>query len=102
MKAAERAKPFGLINEVVENMKEGHARVKEIAKEIGPCAPGAVAAVKELVFTIAGQPILDRIMFFTALKAAENLASEENHEGRKCEISGEKKPWELKPVVPLY
>merc|ERR1711966_562524 len=29
---ADRAKEIGIVNEVVENMKEGHVRVKELAK----------------------------------------------------------------------
>merc|ERR1711907_727194 len=55
MKAAERAKDLGIVNEVVENMKEGHERVRAIAKEIQPCAPQTLAAIKELVFTCHGQ-----------------------------------------------
>jgi len=99
---AERAKEVGIVNEVVENMAAGHLRVKAMADMIVPCAPGAVAAIKNLVFTVAGQPILDPIMFFTALKAKENLASEESKIGRSCEIESKKKPWELSPIVPLY
>merc|ERR1719253_1886860 len=98
MKAAEAALEVGIVNEVVDNMKQGHARIKEILKEIQPCAPAAVSAIKEIVFTVAGQPLMESIMFYTALKAAENLASEDSTKGRECEVTGQKKPWELTPI----
>merc|ERR1711939_1169725 len=51
---AHRAKEVGIVNDVVENMKEGHERIQEILKVIQPCAPRSLAASKELIFTVAG------------------------------------------------
>jgi methylglutaconyl-CoA hydratase len=99
---AERAKEIGIVNEVVENMEEGHKRVREICKQMEMCAPEAVAMIKQLVFTCAGQPIAEPLMCFTALQSTQNLKSSEAAEGRRSEINGEMKPWENVPITPLY
>merc|ERR1719379_1486220 len=43
---AEQAKAIGLVNEVVENVAEGHKMIKEICDKITACAPSAVSAAK--------------------------------------------------------
>merc|ERR1711918_267860 len=98
---ADRAKEVGIVDEVVTNIKEGHERIREICKSIHGCAMSA-HMIKQTMLACSGQPLTEPVMFNTAKLCAQNLSSYEAKEGRKCEISGSKKPWETLELSPLY
>merc|ERR1719356_1842023 len=52
--SAMRAKDYGIVNEVVENMREGHQKVQELVKAISRCGPRAVQVCKEMVVALSG------------------------------------------------
>jgi len=99
---ADKAQDAGLVNEVVENMKEGHEKIKGMLKTLSACAPSAVRNIKTLVLTISGQPLTEAIMFYSAYQEGVNLNSSEAKAGLEAEAKGEPKPWEQDAIIPLY
>uniref|UniRef100_A0A7S4VQQ3 3-hydroxyisobutyryl-coenzyme A hydrolase n=1 Tax=Alexandrium monilatum TaxID=311494 RepID=A0A7S4VQQ3_9DINO len=95
---AARAKDYGIVNEVVENMKEGHERIQEWCKMISECGPRAVQACKEMVISLAGMPLGDILTYYTCALQAQSFATDEAQEGVKCEAAGSLPPWQSEPI----
>mmetsp|Transcript_71563 Transcript_71563/g.203023 ORF Transcript_71563/g.203023 Transcript_71563/m.203023 type:complete len:404 (-) Transcript_71563:8-1219(-) len=95
--SALRAKEYGIVDEVVENMREGHARIEEIANAISRCGPQAVQLCKEMVLSLGGLPLGDALLHFTCgLQATADSA--EALEGLSCSGTGRPPPWEAEPI----
>merc|ERR1719229_1721836 len=62
---AARAKDYGIVDEVVENMKEGHLRIQEILKTISESGPLAVSSCKQLVCASSGVPFGKALSHYT-------------------------------------
>lgn len=99
---ATRAQDIGMVDFVVDNVKEGHKIVKEIADKISMCASKAVDTGKQMVVACVGQPLTETLLF-EALKVelAVNSA-EEAVIGRKCKAQGKETPWASDPMKVLY
>lgn len=96
--SATRAMEFGIVNEVVENMKEGHDRIQEICKMISQCGPRAVQACKEMVVSLSGQPLGEVLEHYTCALQSTAYQAEEAQEGLKCQAAGQLPPWQSYPI----
>jgi len=99
---AEQAKQLGIVDEVVENMQEGHARIKQICALLSHCEPKALTAAKELCFATAGQPIAENVLFSAVGSSLAVNSSAEAKIGIEAATSGKAAPWASKGVHPLH
>lgn len=86
---------IGLIQHVVSHETALDLAVESKISQILTSAPGAVAAVKELVFGVAART-LETSLEFTADAIARARASEEGQSGMKAFLEHQKPPWILK------
>merc|ERR1719469_1594500 len=63
--SAQRAKDYGIVDEVVDNMKEGHKRIQEIVKLISECGPRAVESYKQIIAGTSGVPFSKALDHYT-------------------------------------
>jgi methylglutaconyl-CoA hydratase len=90
---AAEAQALGLVNETVADAAGLDAAAERIGREIMACAPGAVAASKELVDDIYGKPIDDGLMLETARRIARAGVSEEGQEGVRAFLDQATPSW---------
>lgn len=90
---AQRATQYGMVNEVVENMKEGHERIRELCKLMSKCGPRAVDLSKRLCMSCAGQPITQSLLNYTVRVQTDAALSEEGILGQQALSKGEEAPW---------
>jgi len=100
--SAEKAKLAGMVNELVESVQEGHALIKDLCEVITACGPRSVEAAKQLVMGVGGKPITEFVMFYTGKMLAMVTVSDEARDGMACLQARKPKPWEEKPIKPLY
>jgi len=100
--SAQDAFKLGLVQEVTEDAEAAHRLIKETCTVTTLAGPRSVEHAKELVACVAGAPITEQIQFFTANKLAEVTVSEEARVGMICLQNKTPKPWEAKPITPLY
>jgi len=100
--SAEKAKLAGMVNELVENVDEAHTLIKELCEVITACGPRSVEAAKQLVMGVGGKPITEFVMFYTGKMLAMVTVSDEAKDGMICLQARKPKPWEEKPIKPLY
>lgn len=96
--SATRAVDYGIVNEVVENMKEGHERIQEWCKLISECGPRAVQACKEMVISLAGVPLGEVLSHYTCALQAMGYERDEAQTGVACEKEGKLPPWQSEPI----
>jgi methylglutaconyl-CoA hydratase len=89
------AETIGLVQEVVADGQALEAAKARLAGEIMACAPGAVAAVKHLVWDVWDQPIDHGLMQETANRIAQARVSEEGREGVAAFLAKRKPRWAL-------
>merc|ERR1719215_507470 len=95
---AKRAKEFGIVDEVVDNMKEGHERIKEIVKTISEMAPGAVENYKEIVAGSSGVPYGKALVHYMCRKQAMAADGQEVAEGLAADAAKRLPAWAEKPI----
>merc|ERR1712039_879848 len=66
---AEGAKGIGFVQEVVENMKEGHERVKAICDIMTECGSSAVVASKRMCVNVNGAVLGEALAMFTCIQS---------------------------------
>merc|ERR1711967_91531 len=64
--SGEDAKRYRLVQEIVDDAKQAHALIATICEFSTQCGPKSVGACKELVNGVAGNPITEKVMFYTA------------------------------------
>lgn len=90
---AHEAHRIGLIHRVVADAAAlGHAGDR-LVEAIWQCAPGAVAAAKDLIFAVAHEPIDEETIEETAERIAERRATDEAKEGLEAFLSKRKPAW---------
>jgi len=87
------AQSIGLVQEVVADAAALDAAKARLATEIMACAPGAVAAVKHLVWDVWGKPIDHGLMQETANRIARARVSDEGREGVAAFLGKRKPSW---------
>jgi len=90
---AEEATRVGLLSGIVENEEELDAQEATLMKRLGLCAPGAVAASKDLIFQVANRPVDLDTRKWTATRLAEIRESAEGQEGMSAFIEKRKAAW---------
>jgi len=95
---AERAKKFGMVDEVVENMKEGHERVKDLVKKVNLCAPRAVDLSKQLIANYCNHKVDEALLFWLLGMTAEQAEEEEFKEGCENPEVNTKKSWQAQKI----
>mmetsp|Transcript_29203 Transcript_29203/g.67222 ORF Transcript_29203/g.67222 Transcript_29203/m.67222 type:complete len:388 (-) Transcript_29203:114-1277(-) len=99
---ADDAKSADLVQEIIETDKGLTDWIWDISDAVTACGPKSVKAAKQLVLNVGGQPIGERIMFFTASMLQQVTVSDEADVGMKCLQAKQPKPWEVTPITPLY
>jgi methylglutaconyl-CoA hydratase len=90
---AATAHALGLVHILVED-NDGLAKESErLVQQIFTCAPGAIAAAKELIAAVAGRPIDGDIRADTSRRIAERRASDEAKEGLSAFLEKRKPKW---------
>lgn len=79
--SAVRAKEIGLLHEVVETPEELDVWAATFRKAIGEASPSAIAASKDLIRAVGGQPISSDLIADTARRLADQRASPDGVEG---------------------
>mmetsp|Transcript_35329 Transcript_35329/g.112413 ORF Transcript_35329/g.112413 Transcript_35329/m.112413 type:complete len:351 (+) Transcript_35329:99-1151(+) len=98
--SAETAKDYGIVNEVVDDAAALEAQCKTICDKMTLCAPGAVAATKEVVMNTVGVPPSSFMLNYVASVLTEVRTGPEARSGIEA-IQSKKKPvWAEVPVVP--
>ncbi|HEX4180134.1 MAG TPA: enoyl-CoA hydratase-related protein [Caulobacteraceae bacterium] len=91
------AQAIGLVQEVVADADALAVAKARLADEIMACAPGAVAAVKRLVWDVWDKPIDQFLMEETAARIAKARVSEEGREGVAAFLAKREPSWANKP-----
>ncbi|MFN3514741.1 MAG: enoyl-CoA hydratase-related protein [Phenylobacterium sp.] len=86
------AEKIGLITEVVADAQALSEAAERIAEEMMACAPGAVAAAKQLVADVAYRP-LDEVMEETSRRIARARVEAEGQEGVRAFLERRKPSW---------
>lgn len=90
---AATAHALGLVH-ILVNDNDGLAKESErLVDQIFTCAPGAIAAAKELIEAVAGHPIDSHIRADTSRRIAERRASDEAKEGLSAFLEKRKPKW---------
>merc|ERR1712039_849681 len=85
---AARAKDYGMVNEVVENMKEGLEVVKKMAEKITPSGPEAVTTMKRVINACSGQRFGPRLFGYCIAKSTQSIAGEQSKQGTPSGFPG--------------
>jgi len=96
---ATRAQEVEMVNEVVENMREGHERIKEICKVMSNCGPNAVALCKQLVNCVSGVPFTEGLQHRTCQLEGDSYESEQGKTGINCADKKTPPPWIAEPIT---
>jgi methylglutaconyl-CoA hydratase len=87
------AESIGLVDQVVADAAALEAAQTKLSAEIMACAPGAVAASKELVDFVADREIDHHVMDETARRIARARVSDEGREGIAAFLDKRKASW---------
>jgi len=97
--SAETARDYGIVNDVVEDEKALQAECQTLCNKMTLCAPGAVAATKEVVMNTVGVPPSSFMMSYVAGVVAEVRRGPEARSGIEA-IQAKRKPvWAEAPVA---
>merc|ERR1712157_31026 len=80
---AARAKDFGMVDEVVENAAEGHARVKKLCEVIRQTEPRSVQACKNLIVNYNNFPISQTLVNYLCGVQTQHLKLQTYEAGSK-------------------
>merc|ERR1712150_253590 len=98
--SAETAKEYGIVSEVVDDEKGLDAELKNLCLKLTVCAPGAIAATKEIVMNTTGVPPSSFMMNYVASVLTEVRKGPEARGGIEAIQSKKKPPWAEVPIVP--
>jgi methylglutaconyl-CoA hydratase len=90
---AAEAHRLGLLHEVVQNENELYSRGREVGELLLKNGPGAMAAAKDLIAAVAGQPVDAVLREDTAVRIARQRASEEGREGLTAFLEKRRPNW---------
>lgn len=98
--SAETAQTYGIVNEVVEDEAGLEAECKVVCERLTLCAPGAVAATKEVVLNTVGLPPTHYMLNYVADIVAEVRKGPEAKSGVQAIQSREKPAWVKASIAP--
>lgn len=97
--SAEGAKEWGIVSEVVEDIPGLDAECKALCDKMTVCAPGAVAATKEIITNTLGVPPSSFMLDYVASVLAEVRKGPEAQGGIEAIQSKRKPKWAEFPIV---
>lgn len=97
--AAEAARDYGIVSEVVDDAAGLEAECKSLCDRMTLCAPGAVAATKEVVTNTVGVPPSSFMLNYVASVVAEVRRGPEAKGGIEAIQSRKRPKWAEVPVV---
>mmetsp|Transcript_88643 Transcript_88643/g.180698 ORF Transcript_88643/g.180698 Transcript_88643/m.180698 type:complete len:351 (+) Transcript_88643:83-1135(+) len=98
--SADTAKEYGIVSEVVDSEADLETKCKSICDLMTLCAPGAVAATKEVVMNTVGVPVSSFLLNYVASVARDVRQGPEARSGIQS-IQDKKKPvWASAAIVP--
>jgi len=83
----------GLVQRVVENVAAFPEVIKEVAKEVQKCAPGAIAASKQTILNALNQPFSDQLHDYVCEEYTRARKGEECEDAMKALTSRTKPKW---------
>lgn len=98
--SAETAKDYGIVNEIVDDEKGLEAECQNFCNKLVICAPGAVAATKEVVMNTVGVPPSSFMLNYVAGVLAEVRAGPESKAGIEAFQKKSKPVWAVEPMGP--
>jgi len=98
--SAAKAVEAGIVDEVAASLGEAQELVRKLCAQISHCGPRTVAAAKELVLGVAGQQIIEPLMFYTGFMQNKVMGLPEAMQATHAAMSGKPKPWEEQPLEP--
>lgn len=87
------AMEMGLVQRVVNAQSEFAAAIKDVSQKILACAPGAVAAAKQVILNCHNQPVSDSMIEYGAREYARVRHSTECEEGMQALASRKRPSW---------
>ncbi|NOT41647.1 MAG: enoyl-CoA hydratase/isomerase family protein [Alphaproteobacteria bacterium] len=90
---AATAHALGLVHILVDDNNALAKESERLVSQVFTCAPGAIAAAKELIAAVAGHPIDSHIRADTSRRIAERRASDEAKEGLSAFLEKRKPKW---------
>mmetsp|Transcript_3901 Transcript_3901/g.9467 ORF Transcript_3901/g.9467 Transcript_3901/m.9467 type:complete len:351 (+) Transcript_3901:56-1108(+) len=97
---ADSAKEYGIVTEIVEDAAGLEAECKALCDKMTLCAPGAVAATKEIVANTLGVPPSSFMLDYVASVLAEVRKGPEAQGGIEAIQSKRKPKWAEFPIAP--
>lgn len=98
--SADTAKEYGIVSEVVDSEAELDTKCKTLCDQITLCAPGAVAATKEVVLNTVGVPISSFLLNYVASVATDVRHGPEALGGITAVQEKKKPAWAAAAIVP--
>lgn len=99
--SAKKAIDAGIVDEVVASVADGHKSIGTLCEQLTKCGPRTVQAAKELVLGVAGQQMVNPLMFYTSMISAKVTNAEEAQQAIAAAAAGKPMPWEATPIKPL-
>jgi methylglutaconyl-CoA hydratase len=90
---AATAHALGLVHILVDDNNAMAKESERLVQQIFTCAPGAIAAAKDLIAAVAGHPIDSHLRADTSRRIAERRASDEAKEGLSAFLEKRKPKW---------
>merc|ERR1719253_1299644 len=87
------AQECGLVQRVVENVAAFPEVIKEVAKEVQKCAPGAIAASKQTILNALNQPFSDQLHDYVCEEYTRARKGEECEDAMKALTNRTKPKW---------
>lgn len=98
--SAETAKDYGIVDSVVDDAEALEAECKVMCERLTLCAPGAVAATKEVVMNTVGLPPSSFMLNYVASVVAEVRKGPEAKAGIQAIQTKQKPAWAEAPILP--
>lgn len=95
---AVRAKEYGIVDEVVENMREGHERVRALVQKISQCGPRGVELAKAACGQVSGMPLGETLAHLTCASQTQSFENEEGLEGLAALQAKTAPEWQQTPI----
>ncbi|CAL1141761.1 unnamed protein product [Cladocopium goreaui] len=97
---AEVAEEYGFVDKVVDDVKDLEAECQAVCDRMTLCAPGAVAATKEVVMNTVGVPPSSFMLNYVAGIVADIRKGPESKAGMEAVMSKSRPKWADTAVVP--
>eukprot|EP00439_Symbiodinium_sp_Y106_P033058 s5015_g3.t4 len=99
--SSEIAEDYGFVDKVVDEIKDLETECQAVCDRMTLCAPGAVAATKDVVMNTVGVPPSSFMMNYVAGIVADIRAGPECKAGMQAVLNKTRPKWADTPIAPL-